>query len=213
MEENKYLELLQKHWSKLVLAILLLACVSVWTQRLISSKTGQRTQDYFKIRQSLEKFSQGEMLSSEAIIAAENILLKRPDLHPQCNAMLAYSFFAMEKPEKASPYVRLLLDRAEKENLPEYFLSFGSTSLLIGEKKFEQALFEARQLHYRIKEEKHVQTLCAMNLLRIVYLTHKTYQEELKQSSLEELQRHPQYSKIASLFQEGEVQLENYFAA
>ena len=210
MEENKLLEFLKKHWSKLFLAVALFACAAVWGERLLNRNKGHEGQDYLTINRLIEQYQKGEPFSQEVLADAENILERRPELHAKCDAMLASVFLAQENIIKGESYAKLALSQVKNE-LPSFYQQFSQTTLTIAEKKYDRALEEARRLHEELKVTKEYETLAGLNLIRIAFLAEACEQEPIRAEAWAEFKIHPSYPKLASLFQEGEVNLADYF--
>lgn len=201
-EEHKSLQFLKKHWSKLLLGFLGVASIAAWGERFLTSNHTRSTQDFLIAHQITERFERGEPLASESIEVTENILKRHPELHPKLDTVLAMTYLAQAKPEKGLPYAKAPLTHVE---LPAAYQSYAETSLLIAEKRYDEALTQAQAL-----EADQGSTLQALNLLRIVSL-----ERELGRTSdtWERLSAHPKFDAVAALFQEGQLSLTDWHTA
>lgn len=206
MEEHKYLAFLGKHWSKFLMGILALAIVGVWTERFFTANNTQSQQDFLVANQILERFRSGEPLASESIEAVTLILKRHPELHPKYDAMLAMTYFAQAHPNKGLPYAKATLEHVRKD-LPLPYQNFADTSLLIAEKRYQEAYEEALTLHAQLKQGETLPTLQALNLLRLVSLENEV---DATSTAWDELIAHPAYASITPLFQEGKLTLEDW---
>lgn len=212
MEENKFIEILRKHWSKLFLGFLAVACVLAWGERLFSSNRHNAKQDYFTAHQMLDRFQRGEPLSLEALEDAERIVKVHPELHPACDAMLAYMFCFQKNLPKAITYAESTLSHV-KEELAGSYADYSKTSILIAAKQYEPALSQAQELHEKLRNITSCPTLQGMNLIRIIFLADATKQQDLKEKAWAEFKKHPSFDKLAPLFQEGSLGLAEFLQA
>lgn len=206
MEEHKFVNFLSKHWSKLLLGFLAIASLAAWGERFFHSNHTQSQQDFLIGNQILERFRKGEPLSIESIEVAEQILERHPELHPKYDTMLAMTYLAARNPTKSLPYIKAPLKHTSAD-LPPYYKSYAKTSLLIAEKRYQEAYKEALNLNEELKDKEAYTILGAMNLLRLVSLENEVGSHS---TAWEELKAHPAYASISHLFQEGELSLEDW---
>jgi len=206
MEENKYLKFLGKHWSKLLLGFLAIASIAVWGERRFSTNRSHSQQDFLVGNQILERFHKGEPLAVESIEATEMILERHPELHPKYDMMLAMTYLAERNPSKGLVFAKATLEHA-RQDLPCLYQDYAKTSLLIAEKRYQEAYKEAQDLYTQLQNNKAYSILYAMNLLRLVSLE---LEIDATSEAWEELKAHPAFASITPLFQEGNLSLEDW---
>ncbi|MCC5831492.1 MAG: hypothetical protein JJU12_00410 [Chlamydiales bacterium] len=207
MEEHTFLNFLSKHWSKLLLGFLAIASIAAWGERFLSSNKSQSNQDFILANQIFERFRSGETLPVESIEATEMILKRHPELHPKYDTMLAMTYLAQRNP-KGLFYAKAPLEHSAQQISP-FHKSYAKTSLLIAEKKYQEAYNTAQDLHRELKNNQAYSTLSALNLLRLISLEKEI---GVRSEAWEELKAHPTYPTISSLFREGALSLEDWYA-
>ncbi len=206
MEAHKFLDFLRQHWSKLLLGFLAIASMAAWGERFLTSNRSHSKQDFLIGNQILERFQSGEPLAVESIETTEMILKRHPELHPKYDRMLAMTFLAQRNTSRGIPYAKAPLEHLSAD-LSSFYKKYAQTSLLIAEKRYTEAYSEAQNLYAQLQDNEVYSTLQAMNLLRIVSLEKEMGTES---NAWDELKTHPAYASIASLFQEGELSLEDW---
>ncbi len=206
MEENKYLEYLKKYWKKAFYAVLILACVGIWSERLFLKKSGNTKQDYLIVNQIFESYRMGNPIALESLDEAERVVKKHPELSSKYATMLSHCCYVQNQPEKALLYANSSLKRA-RNSLPSPYVTYSDVSLEISEKKFEQAYKHSVQLEEELARGEFEQ-LHAFNLLRLIFLCDKVSED--KEAYYKRLKKMASYDSIAPLFQEGSVNLETY---
>lgn len=192
-------QLLLRHWSKILIAVLTVTASIFCFDRLFSSNKAHLKKDYWKAQRSLDEFYSGQLWAMEIIDMMENIVLRHPELHPKCDFVLAQCLLEQEEIEKAIRYTSEALARIEQDFSSPY-QQFTRTTLLIAEKKYEHALQEALVLQPSLKEESaKYEMLQVFNLLRIVSLTQD---KALKKENWEKLRKHPGYAKVENILRE-----------
>jgi|GEM_PF-5855968 len=191
--DNRWLELFKKHWSKAIVAAMILATVLVWSERLFGKKPLGGREDFIVVSRLFERFQRGEMIDLESLLSAETILNNHPELKASYENMLARCFFAQNDAGKALLYANSLLERNRNE-LPLPYAQFGQATLLIAEAKLDEALQISRGL-----QAEEGSLLEAFNLLRLAMLG--------EEESWSKLYSHKRFESIAPLFQEGGINL------
>lgn len=209
MDENKIISFLGKHWTKILLGVLAVACILVWTERLLGSHRHQSKQDYVVASQILEQFRKGESLPQESIEIAEGILARHPELRPKFDSILALAYFSQANSEKGIYYARSVIERAATE-LPAAYRDYAQASLFISQKRFKEAFEAALSLYKKLKDSSDYSTLDAMNTLRLVFLSEILGKEEEKKIYWEKLEKHTGYHLIEPLFHEGRLSLPDF---
>ncbi|MCH9611174.1 MAG: hypothetical protein S4CHLAM81_14490 [Chlamydiales bacterium] len=191
--ESKWIEYLRKHWSKGLMAILILATIFVWTERAFGKKHVGNREDYIMASRCFSRFMRGEQIDLESLLSCEAIVQKHPELKLY-QPMLASCFFAQNDPQKALSWASKALERNQNE-LPSAYRDFAKASLLIAEDQHEQALALTRTI-----EAERGSILEAFVIMRLAMLGEK--------GSWEKLHAHERYSEVAALFSEGGITLE-----
>ena len=192
--ESKWIGLLRKYWSKALMAILVLATILVWGERLFGKKHVNSRQDYLLASQVFQRFQRGELIDLESLLSCEGIVRNHPELKSYEN-MLAFCFFSQNDVGKAVSYASNALKRNHRE-LPTPYADYARATLLIAEAKLDEALEISKNLN---AEEGSI--LEAFNLIRLAMLGEK--------ESWVKLRAHRRFDLIAPLFQEGSVSLES----
>lgn len=209
MEENKFLYLFSRHWSKLLLAILALACLGVWGERFFKSKNSQVKNDFLIANKMYEKLQKGERLPVESMDMIEKILKKHPELHTKFDPVLAATFFSEHNAVKGLLYAHATLEKVGNY-LSSYYQTFANTSFSIIEGHYTGAFEEASSLSHQLENRPEYEALYAMNLLRLVFLADKLSLLESKQEAWEKLKSLPFHETLKTLFEEGSLTLEDY---
>lgn len=208
-EENKYLTILRKHWSKLLLGILTIACLAAWTERFLRRSENQSKQDFMLANQIFEEFQKGDYLPTESLEAAENILKRHPELHPKYDLMLSLIFFSQADPAKGKQYAESMI-RSADATLPCHYKDYAYTTLLISEGDYAKAFEKALSLQKELCGNDNYQILEAMNTVRLLFLADYLGDKNQKELFWNQLQKHPAYPDIQPLFQEGNLSLLDY---
>jgi hypothetical protein len=208
-EENKFIALLGKHWSKLLLGLLVCACLAAWSERFLRADTKQSKHDFVVVNQIFDQFQKGGILPVESIESAENILARHPELHPKYDPMLAHTFFSQAKGTQGMKYAQSIIQQVDSE-LPPLYKQYAYTTLLISAKNYSQAFEDSLALQERLTGQRDYQILEAMNLLRLLFLAERLGDTTQKNIFWKKLEHHPAYLCIQPLFQEGSLSLSDY---
>lgn len=211
MEENKFTQFFKRHYWTCLLALSTIVVLAIGAERYLSNKNSTSKQDYFAVLKYTSRHKQSEPLSVQSTDQLENILARRPELHPHYDALLALSFLHQENAQKTIAHGSETLKRGEKRLSP-YFVAYAKTSLLICEGNYAQALVEAKQLEEKLEKESAFETLHAFNLLRLSFLGKKLGQSEIQKQAFEKLQAMPNYAQLEELFKDGSYTLREYLS-
>jgi hypothetical protein len=210
MEENGILNFFSRHWSKLFLALLAVACLGIWTERFFKSSWQENREDYLVAQKIFERFQKGEFLERESLDAAEQILQRHPEMHPKYDSLLALTFFAQHHPSQAIDYAKSSIDRVSGQ-LPEFYKEYAETTLLIAEEDYGKAWEKALELDQKIVGHAHYAILDGMNKLRLCFLADRLKDSLNKKAYWQLLSHHPSFPIIESVFHEGKLTLVDYF--
>lgn len=208
-EENKFILFLNKHWSKLLLGVAIVVSITLWTERFYHSGEKKNTEDFLIAQQIFEKFQKGQNLPPESLESAENIIDRHPELHSKYDAMMALTFFSQAREAEGLKYAQSLLKKIDTE-LPSFFEKYARCTLLISEANYSQAYQDSLALYHMVRGQSGYQTLDAMNLVRLIFLAERLGDVQHKQDFWNELEHHPGFASLKSLFHEGTLNLENY---
>lgn len=162
---------------------------------------------------------------------------RHPELHPKYDGALAQYLINQGMLVEALPFANMAIKRTDSENSPLYS-SFATTTLLIADARYEEALTQAIKLNTLLNEQLKKQNsqenlasnsaLLAYNLLRVGMLQQqlKLKDQELKTwnewkslaAQSNDLQSNAAISgdafqKINNYFQDGKINLDNYIEA
>lgn len=207
-EESKFITFLKKHWSKLFLSLLAVACIAAWTDRLLKGNGSRNKQDFLTIRHLHESFQKGGFLPEESLESMENILARHPELHPKYDALLALTYFSQAKAAEGKHYAQALIQQAD-DQLPCAYKHYANTTLLIAEARYPEAFEACQQLETTLKECDYPK-LQVMNTLRLVFLADLLGNHGAAANYWSQLQKLPLYPDIESLFHEGKLSLSDY---
>jgi hypothetical protein len=113
--------------------------------------------------------------TDDSLQKLQTILKKHPELHAKYDGAIAQALLSAQNPTEAAPYAERTLQRTQGET-PAPYLDYASTTLLIANGKYDEALKAAQSL----KSNTEYPTLYAFNLLRIAFLN-----RELKNTQAE----------------------------
>jgi hypothetical protein len=209
MEANKLFFLLGKHWSKCILALLVVASIVFWTQRSVKSSRQSKENDYTTLHHMFTRFQKGEFFETESLTSAEHILERHPELRSQYDPLLTLIFFAQHNVAQAIEHGRNTLERAANQ-LSQFYRDYAYTSLLIAQEKYLEAWDEALALDEKIENLADYMMLDGMNRLRLFFLADRLHYSSYKKTYWEKLIQHPAFPAINAVFQEGEFTLARF---
>jgi hypothetical protein len=208
-EENKFVTLLSKHWSKLLLGILAAATIFIFGERYIGKNAAQNTQDLSVAMRLFSQLERGEQLPTESIEILQTTLSKHSHLHPKYEAWLAHRYLSEGRTTEGKKHAERLLSRAHS-HLPYYYENYAQGTLLIAEQEFEQAYQKALGLDAQLKGLTDYQMLDALNTLRLLFLADHLGEKKQKEIFWQKLKHHPAYPQIEHIFSEGNITLADF---
>lgn len=221
--QHKAVQWVAQHGRYVLWGLFALAAISVFYYRSQGS-SNSAIAPYFKADIEYETFvkNSNPLVEQESLNGLFSILEKIPSLHGKYDAGIAQTLLNRDQVIQALPYANGTLARTEQNQLPDY-ASFARTTLLIGEKKYDEALQSALGLKTTLEtgtaeNRQAQQSLYLMNLLRIASL----YEE--KGAVKEEINAWQQFKAARTLFpqafdlltgqlQEGQISLMQYIEA
>ncbi|MBS0623340.1 MAG: hypothetical protein JSS62_01825 [Verrucomicrobia bacterium] len=209
MEENKWISQIKAHWKKGFYVLLLIACVSIWSERLYRRQQHSASHDYLVMRQIFDRFKQAHPIAEESLEVAERVVKKHPQLHPSYDAMLAQYYLAKQDTKHAAAYAHAIIKRTSAFVHP-HFSAFAYTTASIINADYDKAYAQALQLEDSVKGDENFEHLRAFNLLRLIFLAQRTGHKDACNEWNITLQGLPSYSSIADLFELGDLSLQDY---
>ncbi len=149
-----------------------------------------------------------------------NALIKEhPELHAKYDALIAQDLISQGKTEAALPYAQPSLKRTNTENSP-FYISYAESSLLIGEKKYAEALSAALALKDLMKKDatgNYGDILYGLNIIRIGMLQKELGLAKDEAALWKEWKDYavlnkdnPEFKNLTNYFQEGKISLIDY---
>lgn len=158
----------------------------------------------------------------ESLQRLDALMTAYPELHAKYDALIAQNLISQGKIEEALPYAIPSLKSTNQENAP-FYSAYAQTSLLIGEKKFEESLTKALNLKHLIEKEAPAfsgSLLYGVNLIRIGMLQNQLgllkdetelWKEWKKYAALNHSSQ--EFNGLLHSFLEGKVSLDTYIEA
>jgi len=185
--------------------------------------------DYFKTANAFQTFSssaENVEVRQTSLNTLDSMLAQRPELHAVYDGLIAQILINEGRIKEAEPFAHSALKRTQKDDLRHY-ADFAQTTLLIGEKKFDEALANTEALTQTMTEssqghtlakQSFGETLFAFNLLRLAMLDQKTgaTEKELKTWEIWESFRknYPAtYERVIRQFEVHKISLADYIDA
>lgn len=183
---------IQSHVSSIVAIGVGFLAVAGWT--LYQWKSGS-SGDYLVAEKTFNEWS-GDR--SEKLIQLQKILKKHPELHAKYDGRIAQKLLLSSQEGLAASFSKATQKRIGE--LSPYYTQFSNCSLLMGEKKFEEALTLSQslkqslhqdELFWKTKSEivKHGAVLYGYNLLRIAFLQQMLGNTQEELAAWKEFQR------------------------
>jgi predicted negative regulator of RcsB-dependent stress response len=173
---------LSRNSKNIIYVFLSLIALFILVYRLSSSHTVKSEKDYFQAASDFSAFmrdnSDGEAVTQEAFGRLTTLINSHPELHSAYDGAIAQTLLNRGQTAEAKPFIVNTLNRIQDEGLKLYN-SFASTTLLISESQYEEALKASQTLHQTMLEELNKgigedrsfsEVLFAFNLLRIAML-------------------------------------------
>lgn len=180
LEEHPMVQWFSNNGLTVVYALLGCALLFMLIYRFYGGST-QSQQDFYEAESSMTELQQSPEDAKASLAKLEKILYRNPDLHAKYDGLIAQALLNLNNVQEALPFAENAIARTKSENAP-FFTDFANTTLLIAEKKYDQALQNAKDLNKKITEQtealKENSLLFAYNLLRIGMLQQQLGQKE-----------------------------------
>lgn len=222
-------DLVQTYGKQILGALTILLIFFLLIYKMSTGTQERSIQEFLEADVLFDRVSLQAPLAAEGKETAYQKLLERierhPELHAKYDAPLSQILLSNNQVNRALPLTTQLLDRAKDEHL-QFYRSFGETTLLISQGRYEEALQEALSLQEKLDENEQLSLslpekqsfgplLIPYQLLRIAMLHQKldNQQEENKawMDFSSYLDAHPESkSLVVKLFSSGAFSLEDY---
>lgn len=194
---------------------LLALCLGIYQ---IGAKQRSSTElEYWRSSEAIRAFEHG----SGSLALVQTYLERFPELHAKEDGAIAQLLLARGENSTAMPYAQSALDRTQNSMNPLY-AAYAEATLLIGEKKYKEALDQALLLQKNIEETRQKEAqfggaLGAANLLRIVMMQNELGLIDAAKQSMVAWKRwtsgsSAEAAQVADLFQEGRLTLGDVIA-
>lgn len=213
LEDSAIMQWLSEYGKYLLWATLGFVALILLFYRFSSTDSSKAAADYIIAERNFVKIST-DADSQDSLAELKAILQNHPELQPKYDGLLAQILIARGDTSSATPFAIRALKRTQKENSP-FYTSYAETTLLISEKKFEEALGQAKELQQLLRTEQHTTKLFAFNLLRIASLQRQLGLSEQEQQTWKEWQALAQTNPTIAMplqnhFTEGKMTLIDY---
>jgi hypothetical protein len=182
LAENRIIDWISNNRKTLLYAFLAGLAFIFFIYRLTGGNWSQSERDYLNAANDLTLFqnysaAQDVEASHEALGRLTAIIKRYPELHAQYDGLIAQTLINSNKRNEAAPWAIMNLNRISKDHLP-YYTAYATNTLIIGEKKYLEALQQALDLKQKMLtayssdqsasyQSEFGDILFAFNLLRI----------------------------------------------
>lgn len=220
-EENGAIQWLSEYGRYLIFALLAVIAIVLLLYKLVANSNSKADSDYLSADSNFRTFISADeepSVTEEAFNKLQTIIERRPELHAKYDGLIAQTLINRNQTDLALPFADLAMQRTHIEDRP-FFTSYTKTTLLIGNKKYEEALEKAKELEQQmLSKSSNSLTLFAFNLLRIATLQQQLGLKEEELASWKKWKQlsedHPQaIAPLIRHFQEGKISLLNYIQA
>ncbi len=159
---------IREHTTIVITVGTLIVCALSWS--LYQWKSGS-TGDYIVAENVFNAWTGGR---NDKLLQLQKILKHHPELHAKYDGRIAQKLLLSSEQGLSVSFVRAAQKRVGE--LSPYHTQFTNCSLLIGEKKFDEALIQASELNKALQQDEHYHEsiLYGYNLLRIAFLKQMT---------------------------------------
>ncbi|MEI8366412.1 MAG: hypothetical protein WCF65_08350 [Parachlamydiaceae bacterium] len=188
MDEGRFTDWLALHGKNIIYGLSALLIVLAVVYYLSNTLMTKSEEDYVQAAQDFTVFVQATgtedaSTKNEAYSRLKSLMSTHPELHAAYDGTLAQTFLNRDLVADAKPYITATLSRTQSDALPLY-AEFASTTLMISEHHYREALDKAQALQITMTEAIASQVneaergfgaeLFALNLLRIAMLQQQT---------------------------------------
>lgn len=183
-DEGRLTDWLSLHGKNIVYGLLVLIALLAIVFQLSNSFLTKAEEDYINAANAFNLFVQTNgsadpTLKEEAYTQLKSLMAAHPELHAAYDGVIAQTFLNRGLVAEAKPYVAATQARTQADALP-FYSDFASTSLLISEQHYREALDKSQALQAKMEEAYSAKAtesernfggeLFALNLLRIAIL-------------------------------------------
>lgn len=218
LEENSTIQWISENGQNLLIALLFAIALFFTAYRFSSFGIVKSELNYINAENEYERFihEKDSTVSENALKRLSSLMVIEPDLNAKYDGLIAEKLIIDGKITESLPFAERTISRTKSENSP-FYTEYSETALLIGEKKYEEALNKSLILNAAmIKNKAENSLLFAFNLLRIGIL-----QQELQLLSQElstwtewdmraKGQEEKQFTRILNHFNVNKLSLTDY---
>ena len=207
IDEGRLADWLSLHGKNIIYGLLIAIASFAIIYQVSHSFSAKPQQEYLQAANDFNYITninapQDPVILETALDRLTSIMNKFPELHTAYDGSLAQYYLNNDLVEKAKPYLNATLEKVKADKLPLYS-EFSSTSLLIGEKNYKEALNQALSLQEKMRtvlasdiagdKRSFGDELFAFNLFRIALL-----QDDLgdKEGELQTWKEWKNYAKL-----------------
>jgi hypothetical protein len=215
--ENAFLSFFSKFGSTILIALTVLVVgvffiVRYYNQNF-NQKMGSSLTDYYQARSAYAKLVKQTEIEAGLITQVEQLMKKHPEIAPKYEGLLAQTLLNQDNSTNLPNYTAPLFKRMD-ESLSPTFKEYAAISVLVAEKKYEEALERTQQLDQELTSEGDTFYLPLFNLLRQAALAEQLGNKELELKTWQEWQLRTAADETQALmkeiFQEGLVSISDY---
>lgn len=212
MDEGRFTDWLTANGKIILYTLASIIVVLAAIFHFSNSLMGRSEQNYIDAANDFVVFSQGNEAKNpaqvdEAYKNLKQLMIKNPELHAAYDGSLGQTLLNRDLTSEAKPYITASLSRTHSDELP-FYAEFSSTSLLISEQHYREALDQAEALQNKMiesltagsttAERSFGDELFALNLLRIGILQGQVGDKSGEQKTWHEWKQYAQLEKGSS---------------
>lgn len=202
LDEHPIILWISDNGKLLIWAVLGLLAICLGIYQMSAKQRSSTELEYWRSSEAMRAFEQG----TGSLELVQTYLQSFPELHAKEDGAIAQRLIARGESAAAVPFALSALERTH-ESLNPLYAAYTETTLLIGEKRYREALDRALLLQ---KEAQIGGALGAANLLRIVMLQKELGLIDAAKQSLVDWKRwsdsaSEEAAQVAALFQEGRL--------
>lgn len=179
LDEGRLTDWLSEHGKNILYGLGGLVALLALIYAFSSRQNSKAEHEYIRAANDFAFFSKANGTEDPALVqtaldSLKSLMAKHPELHAAYDGELAQIFLNRNLIEEAKPYAAATLARVKSNDLP-FYNDYAEATLLISQKKYENALEGAQALQQKMNEAIANQStarsfgdeLFALNLLRI----------------------------------------------
>lgn len=201
-------------WKKTLVYIVPAALLAGLLIAKVGARKGRLEEEYVKATRAFVKWEEVLDHKDESFASLESVVKKHPELQAHYDSMVGQNLLAAHATKEARPYIERTLKRTAQPLYDQY----AQGSLMISERKYEEALKGAQELKGKLQGEDYA-SLYAFNLMRIAVLSQQLGDQKGELEALREIKRgisnetevgHAGFQQLLSHFTVQETSLLDY---